>query len=86
MSAKEKIMYAIKICEEEINGQNRYPTLPIIIESLKNMLDKMKDKDLSNEKKSKMAGAIGRIVTDDYSFMKSEIGLAIADAVNEFLK
>jgi hypothetical protein len=33
-----------------------------------------------------MVGAIGRILTDDFSLMNSEIGKAVADAANEFLK
>lgn len=86
MNTNRKILKAIKICEEEMKGQNRFSSIPIIVESLTDMLEKLKNQDLNHEKKAKMVGAIGRIVTDDYSFMKSEIGEAVADAINEFMK
>lgn len=86
MSASTKILYAIQKCEEEISGQNRYPAIPVIIESLKKMLEELDNQDSNYEKKSKMVGAIGRIVTDDFSLMNSDIGKAVADATNEFLK
>lgn len=86
MSVNNKILYAIQKCEEELAGLNRYPAIPIIIESLKKMLDELSKKDSNYEKKSKMVGAIGRIVTDNFSLMNSEVGKAVVDATNEFLK
>ena len=86
MSVNNKILHAIQKCEEELCGLNRYPFIPVIIESLKRMLDELAKQDLNYEKRSKMVGAIGRILTDDFSLMNSEIGKAVADAANEFLK
>lgn len=86
MNTSTKILNAIQKCEEELRGQNRYPAIPVIIESLKRMLEELNNPDSNYEKKSKMVGAIGRIITDDFNLMKSDIGKAVADATNEFLK
>ena len=86
MNLRTKILYVIQKCEEEKSGQNRYPAISIIIESLNTMLDELNNKYSNYEKRYKIVGAIGKIITDDYNLMKSEIGKAVADVVNEFLE
>ena len=86
MTVKEKILYAIEKCEEEFNGQNRYPLIQIIIRRLKDMLIVINEGKLNSNERANSIRGLGKIVTDSYDFMQSDIGKAVADAMNEFRK
>jgi hypothetical protein len=58
-----------------------HPFLPVVGQSLEKMKKNVRAKQLNREK---MAGALGRIVTEDDEFAESELGSQILDVVNEF--
>jgi hypothetical protein len=86
MDAKDKILYAIIKCQEELNGPNRYPLIPTIIQGLREMLDIIDEGKLDSTERAKSIDGLGKIVTDNYYFMQSDMGKAVADAMNEFRK
>jgi len=58
-----------------------HPFLPAVEESLQAMKKNVRARKSDRES---MAGALGRIVTDDYAFAESELGNHIFDVINEF--
>jgi hypothetical protein len=58
-----------------------YPYLPEIEKSLAEML---KNTDASPSRRDKMAGGLGRIVTEDYAFSESDLGGRILRIADDF--
>lgn len=51
MEKIDKIINAIKICEDELRGQNRFAAVPVIIQSLNDMLQHANNVNLTKEKR-----------------------------------
>jgi hypothetical protein len=66
------------------SGQKRGPAiyLPEIIRSLESMLDNL---DAPQERRARMAGALERLVTEDYSFSESSLGGEILELADGFV-
>jgi hypothetical protein len=58
-----------------------YPYLPDIAKSLEAMLENV---DTSPSRRDKMAGGLGRIVTEDYAFSESDLGGRILRVADDF--
>lgn len=58
-----------------------YAYLPDIAKSLEAMLDNI---DASPSRRDKMAGGLGRIVTEDYAFSESDLGGRILRVADDF--
>jgi hypothetical protein len=78
---KTRIEQLIVEVKSEMRKENSYPYLPEILNSLETMRGAL---SLSRERRSKMAGALGRIVTEDYSFSESHLGDKIIKLANDF--
>ena len=76
----EKILVKVKDAMED---EGSYPFLPEIAQSIEAMKDGM---TLNHERRSKMAGALERLVTEDYAFSESTLGEEILKLSDEFAK
>jgi len=82
-SVLRRIAKTLAHVREARHGRDHHVFLPVIEESLDHM---RKNIDASSETRNRMAAALGRIVTEDYAFSLSELGLEllrIADAFAE---
>ena len=79
---KGKIAELIDLAKRALNKPESFPFLPEIIESLENM---KKNLDESRERKERMAGALGRLVTEDFNFSESELGTKILQIADDFV-
>lgn len=78
-----KIENALSLCKIELQKTEVYPYLPDIIK----ILDKMKSmatNGADNDLKERIAGGLGRIVTEDYSFAVSELGMFLLEIADQF--
>jgi len=62
-------------------GSSAHPFLPVIEESLVSM---HRDIRAALQQRAQMAGALGRIVTDDFSFSESALGTEIIRVAEDF--
>lgn len=83
ITMKEKIEEIIGIAERALEESDSYPFLPEIIESLENM---KKNLNVIRERRERIAGALGRIITEDYKFSKSILGDRLLQIANEFIE
>ena len=84
MTLREKILYAIKKCEDELNGQNRYSMIPSILIGMKEMLKNVDEGMTDKNKRAKSMAGLWKIVSDNYYFEQSDIGKAVIDAMNTY--
>ncbi len=68
-----------KLREEGVSPTSPY--LPEIIESLEEMDRSM---DAPRERRRKMAGAVGRLVTEDFGFSESALGGEVLQLAEDF--
>jgi hypothetical protein len=80
---KEKIAVLIDLAKRDLKKPESFPFLPEIIESLENM---QKNLNVSRDRKEKMAGALGRLVTEDFNFSESELGNKILQIADDFVE
>lgn len=78
---RKRIEQLLKKVKRAGGKKGSYPFLPEIIQSLEVMRD---SPNLSQERRAKMAGALGRLVTEDYRFSESSLGGEILKVVEEF--
>jgi len=76
----------IKELEAESKKEDSYPYLPEIIATLKKILNSFNSGEIaSREFREKVIGGLARLVSEDYSFSQSELGLKIAEIGNQYL-
>ncbi len=80
---KERIEEIIGLAKRASEDPESYPFLPEIIESLENM---KKNLNVNRERRERMAGALGRIITEDFNFSESELGSKLLKVVNDFIQ
>jgi hypothetical protein len=80
---KEKITELIGLAKRNSTKPGSFPFLPEIIESLENM---QKNLNVSRDRKEKMAGALGRLVTEDFNFSESELGNKLLKIADDFVE
>ncbi len=62
---------------------NAHRFLPYLARSLRSMSDMSRTSGLDHASLAKAAGALGRIVTDDYAFSESSLGQRLLDLIND---
>jgi hypothetical protein len=80
---RDKILEVLDQARKASQQPGAYAFLPEIIESLEAMLSNL---DSPRERRERMAGALGRLVTENYQFSESPLGteiLALADSFAE---
>ena len=80
---KEKIEELLVLAQEALKVPGSYPFLPEIIESLENMKKKLNE---SRDRRERMAGGLGRLVTEDFDFSESELGTKLLKIADEFVE
>ena len=68
----------------DLSAARRSPYLPDIVASLKEMQGTLGGKLPSADERTRMAGGLGRVVTDDAEFSESNLGVAIIDLINVY--
>lgn len=80
---KGKIAELIDLAKRALKKPESFPFLPEIIESLENM---QKNLNENRDRKERMAGALGRLVTEDFNFSESELGTKILKIADDFVE
>lgn len=62
---------------------NAHRFLPYLVRSLQAMSDMSRASMIDHKSLAKAAGALGRIVTDDYAFSESPLGQSLLDLIND---
>lgn len=78
---KAKLLEVIALARHASLEPGAYALLPEIIQSLEAMLSGL---DQPAERRRRIAGALGRLVTDDFAFAESRLGGAILEVADEF--
>lgn len=78
---RDKIARAIAKAEEASQSPDAYGFLPVIIESLKAMLA---GSTMNERERERMAGGLGRLVTEDFNFSESQLGSLLLDLADQF--
>jgi hypothetical protein len=81
----KKLDYALELCKIEQQNKHAYPYLPVIVETLEKMKSVIINNSYDQEKRARMAGGLGRIITEDYSFSVSELGIMLLGITDEFV-
>ena len=76
-----RISEAIRSAEEANRAPGAYGMLPQIIDALKKMLE---GRVTSLEERTRLSGALGRLVTDDYQFSESPLGTLLLQIADEY--
>jgi hypothetical protein len=88
MNIEKAIDEIIEECETEQSKLNSNPYFPDIILSLKQMREIIiigsGHSRYSKAERSKIAGALGRIITEDFSFSESMLGSKLLNIADEF--
>ncbi len=69
-----------KLRQAELEGTT-FPYLHEVVESLEAMQDSV---EVPRERRVKMAGAVGRLVTEDFAFSESPLGGEILELADDF--
>jgi hypothetical protein len=80
---KKRISDAISLAEVTFKDHDAYPYLPEITESLKVMRDGIQ---LSATERNKIAGAMQRLVTEDFAFSESPFGTKLLELGDDFAR
>lgn len=78
---RARIEAALAKLRESAHGARPTVYLPEIIQSFEAMLDSL---DAPKERRARMAGAVGRLVTEDYVFSESPLGGEVLGIVDDF--
>jgi hypothetical protein len=76
-----RISDAIRLAEDAHRTPGASGYLPPIIASLKKMLE---GRVTSREARRRVSGALWRLVTDDYAFSESPLGMLLLQIADEF--
>ena len=79
---KQKIEQILAKLKKAMKDEGSYPFLPEIAQSIEAMRDGL---SLDRERRSKMAGALERLVTEDYAFSESTLGEEILKLSDKFV-
>ncbi|MBT5019030.1 hypothetical protein OAF42_03140 [Planctomicrobium sp.] len=79
---KKKYEQLIDRTRSAANEKNAYAFLPTIANTLESLF---KSKDASKETRERMARGLDRLVTDNYEFSESELGIVLLDFANDFV-
>jgi len=89
---KNKVSRITKVrirAEEEMEQPRSYPYLPEIVELLKKIEEintqEMNQENVKQEVRVSFRG-VGRLVTEDYLFSESKLGIEILNAIDEILE
>jgi hypothetical protein len=77
----ERIEAALARLRESAHGARATVYLPEIIRSFEAMLDNL---DALQERRARMAGAVGRLVTEDYAFSENPLGEEVLGIFDDF--
>ena len=80
----ERIAELLTLINEVSAHPNSFPYLPTIARSLEAMRDRIVSGDLDSAARRKMAGALGRLVTEDFAFSESSLGAQLLEFANDF--
>jgi len=78
---RERIEAVLAKLRESAHGARPTVYLPEIVESFEAMLDNL---DAPQERRARMAGAVGRLVTEDYVFSESSLGGEVLEIADDF--
>jgi hypothetical protein len=78
---KQRLLDVLRMARQASQEPGAYALLPEIIQSLEAMSTAL---DLPLERRRRMAGALGRLVTEDFAFAESSVGGAILLLADEF--
>lgn len=79
---KKKYEQLIDRTRSAANEKNAHASLPTIANTLESLF---KSKDASKETRERMARGLDRLVTDNYEFSESELGIVLLDFANDFV-
>jgi hypothetical protein len=80
---KDTIRHLIVETEKISQVSGSYPYLPEIMKSLEMMESGF---SLSRERRAKMAGALGRLITEDSAFAESPLGSKLLKVASQFAR
>ncbi len=83
MKTENQIRILIQTAINANSKPGSYAFLPEIIASLEKMQNSLNE---DSDRRRKMAGALGRLVTEDWNFSESDLGQQLLDLVNEYGK
>ncbi len=78
---KDGIASAIREAETAGTVPGAYAFLPEIIESLKAM---QSSSTMTSAERERLAGSLGRLVTEDYAFSESPLGTRLLELADQF--
>ena len=78
---RDGIAATILQAESAARNPDSYAYLPEIIESLRSMLD---GDTMSQRDRERLAGGLGRLVTDDFAFSESHLGTKLLELADQF--
>jgi len=79
---KEISRTVMAVRQAQFSGEVETGYLPSIIESLEQIRERV---DAPKSERARLAGGLGRIVTDDDEFANSKLGLQILCMLNDFI-
>lgn len=80
----DKIEYVLQLCLEEQKKEYSYAYLPGICKTLERMKNIVENDQYDRAQREKTAGALGRLISDNYYFMVSELGTKLLNIADEF--
>jgi hypothetical protein len=84
MDITDQIKRAVKLARADVEKEGHYPYLPPIIETLELIQQAYKNGD--GPRCLKLASGLGRLTTEDYNFMLSELGGLLSDTVTDLCR
>jgi len=69
--------------ELESKKDDCFRFLPDIVKSLVALREGLKAKKIGKEKRRRMIGGLGRIITEDYSFSEGKLGTQLLNFLND---
>ncbi len=76
----DEMLIAVTVASQQPNAHR---CLPYVARSLQAMSDLSRAPMVDHASLAKAAGALGRIVTDDYAFSESLLGQGLLDLIND---